>query len=97
MQVSGVYKAQKGLIKVNAEIDNETIKEIRITGDFFMYPEEAISLLELRLVGRTLDKRDLENAAEEFYLTGVDTPLITKDDFVNAILGAKIEDKVAER
>ena len=41
MQLKGVYKAAK-LIKVKLNIENRKIKDIRITGDFFMYPEDAI-------------------------------------------------------
>ena len=89
MRMSGVYKAQKGLIKVNLEAEGNIIKEIEITGDFFMLPESALPALECRLVGRSLDKKDLDDAVEEFYLTGVDTPLLSKDDFVNAVLGVK--------
>jgi hypothetical protein len=95
MRVYSLYKAQKGLIKVNADVENNVIRDISITGDFFMLPEEYLPSLELRLIGRELEDHDIDNAVEEFYMTGVDTPLLTKEDFVNAVLGVKNAGKIA--
>ncbi len=89
MWVSSVYKAEKGLIKVRADIEDNTINDIEITGDFFMIPESAIESLEVRLMGKKLEENELDDVLDEFYLTGVDTPLLTKKDFVSAILGVK--------
>jgi len=38
------------LVKVSAEF-GETIKSVKITGDFFLHPEEAIELIEKSLLG----------------------------------------------
>jgi len=38
---------------------NDSINTIRITGDFFAYPEEAIEIIENELKGEVLDKRKL--------------------------------------
>ncbi len=89
MRMSSVYKAQKGLIKVSLATEGNVIKEIEITGDFFMLPEEALPTLECRLTGMALEQKELDHAIEEFYLTGVETPLLSKEDFVKAVLGVK--------
>ncbi|NLG95307.1 MAG: lipoate--protein ligase family protein, partial [Acetomicrobium flavidum] len=42
----GEFKAPKGIIKVSLELDGTVISDINISGDFFMYPEEALDDLE---------------------------------------------------
>ncbi len=53
-----IYKVPNGkLLKIFLEEENGSIKSIKITGDFFVYPEESIEMLEKRLIGspRTAD------------------------------------------
>ena len=62
MQARSVYKVPAGkLLKISVDYDEKTlvIKEIRITGDFFAYPEEAIELLETRLKNTVIEKTSL--------------------------------------
>ncbi|MCD6171849.1 MAG: hypothetical protein J7J36_05505 [Thermoplasmata archaeon] len=41
--LKGEIKVKNGkLLKCKIELDDNKIKNIRITGDFFMYPEEKI-------------------------------------------------------
>ena len=89
MRVSSLYKAPKGLIRINAEIEDNVIVDIKITGDFFMLPEDSVEFLEKHLRGVELEQSFLENAMESFYAIGIVTPAITKEDFVNAVLGVK--------
>ena len=93
MRVSNLYKAPKGLIRISAEVENDLIIEIRVTGDFFMVPEDAVELLENHLRGVELSENYLKGALEDFYSIGVVTPMLTKEDFIKAILGAKDEGK----
>ena len=60
------YKAEK-LIKILLEYEEDhhqenvwTINSIRITGDFFLYPEDSLEDLELQLKGTRLDKLKLK-------------------------------------
>ena len=49
MRFQSTYKVPQGkLLKISIEFDekNNVIRDIRITGDFFAYPEEAIELME---------------------------------------------------
>ena len=91
MRFKGVYKAAK-LIKVTMEVEDGRIKFIRITGDFFMYPEDSIRSLEAILIGSRLEEEVLEKRIRKFLLTeNVQVPLITPQDFVKAIISAKPE------
>ncbi|HID90700.1 TPA: lipoate--protein ligase family protein [Candidatus Bathyarchaeota archaeon] len=68
------------------EIEDDKIKDIKITGDFFMYPEEALTLLESALTGAEADEGVVREKVNEFYAkTGVQTPMIAPGDFVKAI------------
>jgi hypothetical protein len=52
-----VYKVPQGkLLKISLEYDElkNVISEIRITGDFFAYPEEAIEQMEEQLKNTVL-------------------------------------------
>ena len=40
------FKAPKGIIKVFVKLAEGVISQIQISGDFFMYPEEALDDLE---------------------------------------------------
>lgn len=89
--MSNLYKALKGLIRVEAEVENNIIIGIRITGDFFMVPEDALWLLEKHLKGVELNRQMLQSAINVFYVLGVETPMLEKSDLVDAILGVKNE------
>ena len=59
MRLKSVYKIPNGkLLKVFLDYDPEKnlIKEISITGDFFVYPEETVELIEKELRGIRIDK-----------------------------------------
>ncbi len=53
MQSKSVYKVPNGkLLKIFLDYDEKSnlINELSITGDFFAYPEEAIELMENKLI-----------------------------------------------
>jgi hypothetical protein len=59
MQSHSIYKVPQGkLLKISLEYDKKknVITNIRITGDFFAYPEEGIELLEKKLQNTVLDR-----------------------------------------
>jgi hypothetical protein len=90
MIVNNIYKAKKGLIRVTKRVENGVIIDVKITGDFFMYPEEYLLDLERRLRGVRDDKDAVEKAVSEFFReTGAITPFITEKDFVAAITGVE--------
>lgn len=62
MNSKSVYKIPNGkLLKISLEYDenNSTIYSVKIMGDFFAYPEEAIELLENELKEIQLKKAAL--------------------------------------
>ena len=92
MRVKSVYKAKKGLIRVDKEVTNGIITEVRITGDFFMYPEDSLPLLENRLRGVKNDKESIRDAVKSFFKdTGTVTPFVTEEDLVEALAGGEIQ------
>jgi len=80
------YKAKK-LIRIRAELGEDRILGIVISGDFFVVPKEAIKELESSLSGATLDRGEILNRVRRFYEnTGAETPGITEEDFAEAIM-----------
>ena len=83
------FKAPKGVIKVELELKGGTISRISLSGDFFMYPEDALEELERTLVGVRADRGSLLEAVRRFYVsTGVSTPMVEPEHWVDAILRA---------
>jgi lipoate---protein ligase len=84
-----LYKSQK-LIRINLEYNERenTINQIRISGDFFFYPEEALETLEADLIGRKLErdtlKQEIEKSLGKTEVYGFDSASLTE-----AILGCK--------
>ena len=62
MNSKSVYKVPNGkLLKIILDYneENNSIESIKITGDFFAYPEEAIEVLEEKLKDNKLEKEEL--------------------------------------
>jgi lipoate---protein ligase len=85
-----IYKTQK-LIKILLEYNDQEdgkkiINSIKITGDFFLYPEESLDDLEAQLKGTLLDryklKEKIDKCLENSEAFGFDT-----ESMVAAILG----------
>ena len=85
-----IYKTQKLikiLLKYNDQEDSKKIiNSIKITGDFFLYPEESLEYLEAQLKGTLLDryklKEKIDKCLENSEAFGFDT-----ESMVAAILG----------
>ena len=72
------HKAKGGLIKLDVKIENSKIKDLKITGDFFIYPEDSIFDFEKKLKGKT--EEESIRIIEDF-LKNTETPGITLEDF----------------
>jgi hypothetical protein len=82
----GTYKASKGLIRVKIEVATNMIKKIQISGDFFMYPEDALWELERFLVGTAIKRREVLTRVQTFYeRTRIVTPGVAPEDITEAI------------
>ena len=83
------FKAPKGLIKVEVELAGDKISRISISGDFFMYPEEALERLEGALVGIKANRESLLAAVRKFYSsTDIRTPMVEPEHWAEAIFCA---------
>jgi hypothetical protein len=87
--VEANHKVKK-LIRVRAELMEETILDLLLSGDFFMMPENALPKLESRLKGATLSSEELIKRIRDFYEKNlVQTPGILPEDFAEAIMKLK--------
>jgi len=62
------YKIPAGkLVKINLEYDklSKKIINIKITGDFFAYPEDSIEIIEKELKGVSLKKKDIRKKIDD--------------------------------
>ena len=88
--LKGELKVKGGkLIKCTLELDEGKIKRIKITGDFFMYPEDAIEKLEKSLQGIQFDEEEISKKVKEA-LKDVELIGVAMEDFVDVILDSKI-------
>jgi lipoate---protein ligase len=83
------HKAGK-LIRIRAETKGDEILDIKITGDFFVIPKEAVFHLEDRLRGKRLEEETLCTAVKRFYeVEKPDMPGVHPEDVVQALLKLK--------
>jgi lipoate-protein ligase A len=69
MRKSIDFKVKNGkLLRVDFELEDDKIKEIKITGDFFICPEEGILFIENCLKGCKLEdcRERLEETIEKY-------------------------------
>lgn len=84
------YKAEGGkLIKVQMTKKGDKIDSIKITGDFFMHPEDLIDDLEKILLGCPLDENIIAETVKRF-IRDRDVVLLgaTPEDFAKCIIKA---------
>jgi len=75
-------------IKLTYKQESQLIHSIRITGDFFVHPEEVIEELEQGLCGVKLEKEDLKNKIQSV-LQNSEFFGFEIDSLVDVILGIK--------
>ena len=63
--LANIFKAKK-LIKISMSYDDKknVIDSIKITGDFFIHPEETIETLESNLVDTKLERNEVSKKVE---------------------------------
>jgi len=60
-RMHGEYKTPNGkLIAVDFEVENDKLKDVMISGDFFLYPEEALTDLTDALEGLAVELSESE-------------------------------------
>jgi len=88
-----IFKVPNGkLIRISMEESGGKIAAVKITGDFFAYPEENIKKLEEYFAGTSLEKNALAARANEFEKKfGTVFFGASLEHFIEAILSAKAE------
>lgn len=72
------------------EEEQDRIRSIKITGDFFLVPEESLGKLETMLVDAPLREQDLRLLLDRFFHSTKAQGLgVSSEDLVKAILSAK--------
>jgi len=77
------YKAKGGLIRIRAEISENRIDDIMITGDFFIFPEDSIEKIENELRGREFNLNEINDIVQNILKDSESS--ITAGDIINAI------------
>jgi lipoate---protein ligase len=87
------YKGPSGkLVRIRLTEDNGLIRQIKITGDFFLIPEESLPKLEKMLEDVPIREKELRLLIDRFFRgTEAQGLGITPDDLVTAILATKQE------
>ena len=68
MRFDADYKVKDGkFLRAVIDVEDGFIRGIRITGDFFMHPEESLERLESMLVGVSTDEESLRGVLTDFY------------------------------
>ncbi len=89
--LSADYKAPGGkLLRVRLRETGGRIESAKISGDFFLIPEDSLAKLEMMLEDVPLKEEELKLLVDRFFRgTGAQGLGVTSDDFVKAILAAK--------
>jgi lipoate-protein ligase A len=84
----GVHKARGGLIRTEVTVREGVIEDVRIRGDFTLYPKNSLDQLERSLIGVPFERERITEKVREFLRREeVDFPGITPEDLVKAIYG----------
>ncbi len=85
----GIHKSKGGLIRSFVTAENGKIKEISLSGDFFLFPEEALFKILENLKGTPLKRDDIQKNIEETYeKEKIQSPGTAPSDFAEAIMKA---------
>ncbi len=87
--ISADHKVKEGkLLRCVLKINQGIILSIKITGDFFMYPEEGIEKLENMLTGLQYNEDQLRSKIFEFFNSNIQVVGANAEDFLTLLLKA---------
>lgn len=94
ISLSADYKAPGGkLLRVRLRENGERIESVKLSGDFFLIPEDSLPKLEKMLEDVPLREKELKLLVDRFFRgTNAQGLGVSPDDFVKAILAAKREE-----
>jgi lipoate-protein ligase A len=87
----GLYKAKGGLIRSAGEIENKKkITDIAVSGDFNLFPKEALNDVENALKNKDFDKEVIAREVEKAYAKRkIESPGVAPEDIAKTIAEAK--------
>ncbi len=86
----GLYKAKGGLIRTAEEIDDKKIKDIVVSGDFNLFPKDALVNVEKDLKNKDFSREIIEKAIEKTYQRKkIESPGVEPEDIARTITEAK--------
>jgi len=90
MQSKSAYKVPGGkLIRATIETEGGSLTNVSITGDFFMYPEKGIDIINTSLAGESLDEAGLASKiSKTIQENQINIIGATAEDFAKTILMA---------
>ncbi|MBU4491127.1 MAG: lipoate--protein ligase family protein [Euryarchaeota archaeon] len=85
----GIHKSKGGLIRSFVTIENGIIKDISISGDFFLFPEEALFKILEQLKGTPAKREKIQRNIEKTYeKENIQSPGTTPSGFTESIMKA---------
>jgi len=85
----GLHKSKGGLIRSFVSTENGIIKDISISGDFFLFPEDAFFKMIQELKGIPARREDIERKIQDVYLKeNIQSPGTFPADFAESIMKA---------
>lgn len=91
MPKTNILELPNGFVRVDAEIDKNLIKEIKIMGEINSNPPDLLFLIQRNLKGVELERKFVTNAINVFYLLGAKSETVTKEQLVDLIMSLKEE------
>jgi lipoate-protein ligase A len=87
----GLYKAKGGLIRTAEEVENKKqIKDIAISGDFNLFPKNALNDVEDALKEKDFNETAVKSEIEKVYAKKkIESPGVTPEDYAKTIIEAK--------
>jgi hypothetical protein len=85
----GIHKSKGGLIRAFVAVEKGIIREVSFSGDFFLFPEDAIFKLVEQLKGTPAQREDILKTIEETYeKENIQSPGTFPADFTESIMKA---------
>lgn len=85
--VQNMLKTPGGLVRVTAVNEDGLLRDVHISGDFFIYPAEALNRLEQALEGSPAEIEALTRRIEAFYSGGlVESPGVAPADLARVLV-----------
>ena len=91
MMLKSIYKPDGGkLVRIEVDLLDNSINQIKICGDFFLHPEDGLGMIEANLVGIRMMERDIRMSIKQTVETKRLTLFgITPKDIAKAVMMAR--------